>query len=224
MRQCATICLLSVLVVSAAQAASKGHVVAFGKWQSVKWNVANSDEKVVELKVRGLFVDGKLKEHTVGQPHEVTERLFVVRRAFRINDALPGEDLNTSHWQWERGGWLAVDRASGRITPVPLPLFDQFYSVASWYRDYVAYCGISEDGKKVHAVVAQLGRRKPLLRKYVGLSRPSETPDSACAAPQWERRPARVRFAIPGVDPLTYTLLTRTADTLSENNDEESSE
>jgi hypothetical protein len=213
-----------MLLVCTAQAASKGHVVAFGKWQSVKWIIGNSDEHAVELQVRGLLVDGKLKEYTVGQPHEVTERVFVVRRAFRINDALPGDGLNTSQWRWQRGGWLAVDRTSGRITTVPLPLLDQYYSGGSWYRDYVAYCGVSDDGKKVYAVVAQLGRRKPLLRKYVGVSQSSGTPDSACAVPQWERKPARVRFEIPGADSLTYALGARTTDTLLEGDGDDTSE
>jgi hypothetical protein len=33
--------------------------------------------KPSELKVRPLFVDGRLKEYTAGSQHDVTERLFV---------------------------------------------------------------------------------------------------------------------------------------------------
>ena len=44
--------------------------------------------KLLELKVRPLFVDTRLKEYTTGTPHELTDRLFVVRRAFRVNDTL----------------------------------------------------------------------------------------------------------------------------------------
>jgi hypothetical protein len=75
-----------------------------------------------------------------------------------------------------------------------LPDFDPFYSVASWYRDYVAYCGISDDGEKVFAVVAQLGRKKPIVRQDLGAAANSDTPDSECPAPAWQRNPARVTF------------------------------
>ena len=71
-------------------------------------------------------------------------------------------------WRWQRGGWLLVDRITGHVSPINLPEFDAFYSRAAWYRDYVAYCGISDDGKNLYAVVAQLGRRKPILKKTLG--------------------------------------------------------
>ncbi|HWX93992.1 MAG TPA: hypothetical protein VNY29_15295 [Terriglobales bacterium] len=45
---------------------------------------------------------------------------------------------------------------------------DPFYSTASWYRDYIAYCGVSDDGTKLFAIVAQLGRRKLILKKPLG--------------------------------------------------------
>jgi len=61
-----------------------------------------------------------------------------------------------------------VDRLTGRVSQLNLAEFDPFYSTASWYRDYIAYCGVSEDGKKLYAVVAQVGRRKPILKKDVG--------------------------------------------------------
>jgi hypothetical protein len=38
----------------------------------------------------------------------VTDRLFVVRRMFRLNDTLPTETAMTTKWTWERGGWLLV--------------------------------------------------------------------------------------------------------------------
>ena len=47
----------------------------------------------------------------------------------------------------------SVDRLTGRVSQLNLPEFDPFYSTASWYRDYIAYCGVSEDGKKLYAVV-----------------------------------------------------------------------
>ena len=85
---------------------------------SVKWPDA-SGKKLLDLKVRALYVDTRLKEYTTGTTHEMTDRLFAVRRVFRVNDALPGE--SAAHWQWQRGGWLVVDRVSGKISQLNLP-------------------------------------------------------------------------------------------------------
>jgi hypothetical protein len=146
--------------------------------------------------VRPLFVDTRLKEYTTGTPHELTDRLFVVRRVFRVNDALPTENANANapRWQWQRGGWLLVDRVTGRVSQLNLPEFDPFYSTASWYRDYIAYCGVSEDGQKLYAIVAQVGRRKAILKKDAGKPAGADDPDSECAPPAWERNPMRVTF------------------------------
>src|SRR2546427_556940 len=141
------------IAVDESAAVPKTHVIAFGKWMSVKWPDATG-KKLLDLQVRPLYVDTRLKEYTTGPTHELTDRLFAVRRAFRVNDALPEE--NTLRWQWQRGGWLLVDRLSGKVSQLSLPEFDPFYSTASWYRDYVAYCGVSDDGKKLYAVVAQV--------------------------------------------------------------------
>jgi hypothetical protein len=223
MRRYASVCLFCLLLVSLLQAASKSHVVTLGKWQTVKWFFGASDDTSIDVKVRGVFVDGKLKEYAIGPTHDVTENLFVVRRAFRVNDALPGEDVK-GQWRWERGGWLLVDRGSGRISAITLPLMDSFYSVGSWYRDYVAYCGVSEDGKKFYAVVSQLGRRKPLLRKYIGVAEFSEKPDSACLVPFWERAPTRVTFEGKGADKIVYELRTRAVDIVDVEEEEQSSD
>ena len=97
----------------------------------VQWMVGtNGDDQQVSIKVRALVVDARVREYVLGPPHEVTERLFVVRRVFRVNDALP-EDA-APKWQWQRGGWLMVDRLTGRISAVNLPEFDAVYSASSW--------------------------------------------------------------------------------------------
>jgi hypothetical protein len=187
-----TLAFIALLACSAA-AAPKVHVVTFGKWTTVQRPGATEDGKPVSCKVRALAVDGRVKEYTLGATHEVTDRLFVVQRAFRINDSLPDE--TTPHWQWQPGGWLMVDRLTGRISPLTLPEFDSLYSAASWYRDYVAFCGLAEDGKKLYAVVAQIGRRKPVLKKILsdeGL--PDSASGLACPAPPWQRTPTRVSF------------------------------
>jgi len=185
-------------------AAAKPHAVAFGKWTIVKWMIGSNEDQPIDLKIRPLLVDGHAKEYTVGPPHDITERLFVVRRVFRLNAALPADKGTQSHWRWERGGWLLVDRASTHITQINLPEFDSYSSVASWYRDYVAYCGVSDDGEKFYEIVTQLGRRKPVLKKTIVSAASLEMPDSACAAPDWQRQPTRVTFSVGGSDRTTY--------------------
>src|SRR5208283_3622401 len=102
----------------AAAAGVKVHVITFGKWTSAQWLPATSTEadKPLAMKVRALIVDGRIKEYVLGLPHEVTERLFVVRRAFRVNDSLADESV--PRWQWQRGGWLLVDRTTGRVSAI----------------------------------------------------------------------------------------------------------
>jgi len=183
-----------VLPATEAGAAAKVHAIAFGRWTSVQWFAGSGTDKPVNLKIRALVIDGRVKEYAVGAPHEVTERLFVVRRAFRVNDSLPQDPA--LRWQWERGGWLLVDRLTGHVFPINLPEFDVLYSSASWYRDYVAYCGVSDDGKKTYAMVAQISRRKPVLKKPLSEEGVAEStaPDAACPAPSWQRGPVRVSF------------------------------
>jgi len=212
----------TALLTTAAGAATKIHVIAFGKWTSVQWSPGiRVDDKPMILKIRSLMIDGRVKEYAIGAPHEVTERLFAVRRAFRVNDSLP-ED-SAPHWQWQRGGWLLVDRLTGHVTPINLPEFDAFYSAASWYRDYVAYCGVADDGKKMYAVVAQLSRRKPVLKKPLSNEGISEdaAPDSACPAPFWQRGPARVSFEPAGSAKQTFAIRGHVVDLINDAEEEE---
>ena len=180
---------------------------------SVKWPDA-SGKKLLDLKVRALYVDTRLKEYTTGTTHEMTDRVFAVRRVFRVNDALPGE--SAAHWQWQRGGWLLVDRLTGRISQLSLPEFDPFYSSASWYRDYIAYCGVSDDGKKLYSVVAQVGRRKPILKKDAGEPAGADDPDSECPPPVWERTPMRVTFQPDDDQKLVFSIRSRIVDVVND--------
>jgi hypothetical protein len=179
---------LIVTLVASAWAAPRQHSVVLGKWQAVK-TVADSGESR-DVKVRRLIVDGRVKEYTAGPDHEVTDRLFVIRRAYRVNDSLPQDPGQSSQWVWRLGGWISVDRSTGHVAQLNLPVFDPETSEASWYRDYAAYCGTSDDGEKAYLVVWQLGKRKPLLRK--------EFSGPGCSAPAWERKPARVTFTAGG--------------------------
>jgi hypothetical protein len=188
------------------QAATKPHVIVFGKWQSVKLPSEMEEKRLAEAKVRGVFVDGHLKEYTIGLPHDVTDRTFVVQRAIRMNDSLPQENVAPPRWSWQRGGWLLIDRVTGRTTLLNLAAFDSFLSSATWYRDYAAYCGLSDDGTKTYAVVFQLGRRKPLWRTTI------EAADNGCGVPVWERDPVRVTFTLAGSKRLTFSVRARTQD------------
>ena len=192
--------------------AAKPHVVSFGKVFPVKLFVGPTDERTAPMNVRPLLVDGNPKEFTTGEPHTVTDRIFVVRRAFRVNDNLPGEQGKVPRWVWQRGGWLMVDRITGRISQVNLPLFDPFYSEASWFRDYAAYCGLSDNGEKLYTIVVQLGRKKPVLRQEIGAASQGEDPDSDCAPPTWEKNPSRVTFHPKRSQPSSFIVRGRSAD------------
>ena len=209
------------MFAAVAGAASKPHVVSFGSPQPVKLYVGSLEEKSIDITVRALYVDTKLKEFTNGKAHDVTDRAFVVRRAFRINDALPGDARKSPKWIWQLGGWLLVDRSSGKITSLKLPDFDPFYSEVSWYRDYAAYCGIGNSGERVLAVVAQIGVRKALYRKELGKASPGDRPDSACPAARWDRHPPRVTFLPKTGEQFTVNVSGHVADAATEPSSEE---
>lgn len=213
--------LLALILPIHLAGATKPHIISFGKWMTIEWTPgASDDEKPMPIKVRALIIDGRVKEYVTGTPHEITERLFVVRRVFRENDSLP--DDATAKWQWQRAGWLLVDRVTGHVTPISLPEFDPLYSASSWYRDYVAYCGVSDDGKKTYAMVAQLNRRKPVLKKALaeGLA-DDAAPDSVCAAPTWQRRPMRVSFEPRSAPKQTFAIRGHIVDLVEDEEDEE---
>ena len=222
------IALLVFLIPANAIAAPKPHIVTFGKWMTVQWspNTITGDDKPLTLKIRPILVDAHVKDFSLGPAHDVTDHLFVVRRAFRVNDSLPQESTSPPHWLWQRGGWLLVDHLTGHISPINLPEFDAVYSVASWYRDYAAYCGVSEDGKKIYAIVAQLNRRKPVLKKSLnGQTIPEDaTADSVCPAPAWQRSPARVSFEPAGAPKQTFAVRGHTIDLINESEEQEEEE
>ncbi|MFY9791748.1 MAG: hypothetical protein WAJ99_11220 [Candidatus Sulfotelmatobacter sp.] len=224
------IILTNFLLTNFALAAAKPHVVTLGKWSTVQWSPGTgaADEKPVALKVRPLLIDARVKEFTVGSSHDVTDRLFVIRRAFRVNDSLPRESTVPPHWQWQRGGWLLVDRITGRISPINLPEFDAVYSDVTWYRDYAAYCGLSDDSKQIYAMVAQINRRKPIVKclieetKFLVETQQWQIPDPPCRLPDWQRSPARVTFESNPATKRTYVIRGHSVDlSSSEEGDEE---
>lgn len=191
------------------RAAVKSHVVFLGSPKNVPYSIAGDPAGALptenKLRVRPLMVDGKIKEWTSGDSHAITDRSFVVRRALRLNDSLPGE--KTEHWIWQRGPWLMVDRVKGSVNALHLPDYDPAVSDVVWFRDYAAYCGLTASGKQLYAVVAQISARKPVIAKKLSPWSPEESQPPACAGAVWERDPLRVTFQPTGAAKVSYDLV-----------------
>ncbi len=203
---------LAVCPVTAAIAERGHHAVTLGPERSVAYSRegdpagSNGDES--KLAVRPLVVDGHVTEWTTGALHEVTERSFVVRRALRINDALPGEkSAKGGDWAWQRGPWLLIDRQTGHVTQLRLPDFDSAISDVVWFRDYAAYCGVTPSGKSLYAVVAQIAVRKPRLSRKLAAFDPEHHLWPICAEPVWQRDPLRVTFQPTGAAAHSFDLV-----------------
>jgi hypothetical protein len=106
-----TLGLIVLLLIAAPDclaAAAKVHTVFVGSGKNVPYSAIGDPAGALptekQLRVRPLLVDDKVREWTTGDSHAITDRSFVVRRALRLNDALPGD--KTEHWIWQRGPWL----------------------------------------------------------------------------------------------------------------------
>ena len=216
-----SLCASSALL-SFAAAKPKVHVVGLGAVKRVsysqKGDPAGAGPEERELRVRPLIVDGKVKEWTTGEVHDVTDRSFAVRRALRLNDALPAE--KTEHWVWQRGPWLLIDRTIGHVAALHLPEFDPAVSEVAWFRDYAAYCGLNSSGKQLSAVVAQIAARKPILVKKLGAWNAGDHPNPACATAGWQRDPLRVTFRPTAAAEVSFDLVGLSA-VLVEDGDED---
>jgi hypothetical protein len=158
------------------------------------------------LKVRPLLVDGRQKEWTTGDAHDVTDRSFTVRRAMRLNDSLPGDAA--ARWNWQPGPWLMVDRTTGHVTALHLPDFDEEISEAVWYRDYAAYCGTAQTIKGgLFAIVAQLGVRRAVVSRQIGKWPQAAPAEPVCKTAAWQRAPMRVTMQQTGGEAMTYDVV-----------------
>ncbi|HEV2484858.1 MAG TPA: hypothetical protein VGT08_04935 [Terracidiphilus sp.] len=228
----ATVAMLAMasifLEIPAQAAARKGHSVVLGVVKHVAYSKAGDPAGAASgedaLKIRALLVDGVLKEWTTGDAHDVTDRSFVVRRAIRLNDALPGDKQGPGdkpgHWVWQRGPWLLVDRVSGRVTPLKLPDYDPGVSQVSWFRDYGAYCGVTASGKSLYAVVAQVAARKPALAKKLEAFNPANHAEPACGQPDWQREPLRISFHPAGKDAVSFEIVPGSAVLVEDSGDD----
>ncbi len=184
--------VLVLCSMSAFAAAPKVHTVTLGPSRRVPYVAADvsresKSDEAGTLRVRALFIDGKQRDWTVGDLHEVTDRSFVVRRALHVNDALPGE--RSGRWVWQPAGWLLVDRFTAHVTALHLPEFDAEVSDVTWYRDYAAYCGVHVTAKNsgLSANVWQIGARKPALSRVVASWPQTQRVRPVCAPAVWQR-------------------------------------
>ena len=231
---------LIVAILATAQltqgAPRKAHTVVLGAVRKAPYTKAGDPAGAAAgedtLKIRALLVDGVLKEWTTGEAHDVTDRSFVVRRAIKLNDALPGDESKAggrsnekpapaaSRWVWQRGPWLLVDRVTGHVVALKLPDYDPGVSQVSWFRDYGAYCGVAASGKSLYAVVAQVAARKAVLAKKLAAFDPQSHADPACAAAQWQREPLRITFHPGGKDAVSFDIVPGSAVLVEDSEDE----
>ena len=223
---------------TASAAPRKAHAVVLGAQRKVPYSKTGDPAGAAagedSLKIRALLVDGVLKEWTTGDAHDVTDRTFAVRRVIRLNDALPTDKPPekpasssasnraeaASHWVWQRGPWLLVDRTSGRVSALKFPDYDSGISQISWFRDYAAYCGLTASGKSLYAVVAQVAARKPVLAKKLSAFDAANQPAPACAPPEWQREPLRITFHPTGKDAMSFDIVPGSALLVEDTGDE----
>jgi hypothetical protein len=198
--------------VVASAAPAKVHTVTLGAAKKVPYTppgAAAGQAKGADapmLKVRPLMLDGRQKEWTTGDAHDVTDRSFTIRRAMRLNDSLPGDA--TARWNWQPGPWLLVDRTTGHVVALHLPDFDEEISDAVWYRDYAAYCGTAETAKGgLFAIVAQIGTRRAVVSKQIGKWPQPAPAEPVCKAAEWQRAPMRVTLQPTGGEAMTFDVV-----------------
>jgi hypothetical protein len=231
---------LGALAVCCSPIFAKTHSVVLGAVKRVPYSKAGDPAGAMagedSLKIRALLADGALKEWTTGDAHDVTDRSFVVRRAIRLNDSLPSDKAlpgdrvqpgaktqpveKESHWVWQRGPWLMVDRTTGRVTALKLPDYDPGVSQVSWFRDYAAYCGLTVSGKSLYAVVAQIAARKPVLAKKLAAFDAEDAAAPVCAAPEWQREPLKITFHPAGAQAVSYDVVPGSAVLVEDSDDE----
>jgi len=229
--------ILVILLSAAVHAAPrKAHLVVLGAVRRMPYSQAGDPAGALpgenELKIRALLVDGALKEWTTGDAHDVTDRSFVVRRAVKLNDALPSDKPGSndksnekpapaaSRWVWQRGPWLLVDRETGHVAALKLPDYDPGVSQVSWFRDYAAYCGVTSSGKSLYALVAQVAARKPVLAKKLAAFDPENHPEPVCGPAEWQREPLRITFHATGRDAVGFDVVPGSAVLVEDAGDE----
>lgn len=218
--------LLVIPITVHAAAKPRIHTVGLGTARRVPYTPAFStpdskDDDSTTLKVRPLVVDDKLKEWTVGEIHNISDRTFAVRRVLHINDALP--DDPGERWVWQPASWILVDRSTGHITALHLPDFDSAISNAVWFRDYAAYCGISSTAKSssLVAVIAEVSGRRAVAQRAIGKWPQADPAGPPCQTARWQRLPMRATLQPAGGDAITFDVIGSTSLIEEGDNDED---
>ena len=213
-----------MILASAIQghAAPRKQTVILGAARKVPYSKAGDPAGALPgedaLRIRALIVDSVVKDWTTGAAHDVTDRSFMVRRAIRLNDALP--DDKAGKWVWQRGPWVMVDRTTGRITALRLPDYDPGVSQVKWFRDYGAYCGLTSIGKSLYAAVAQVSVRRPVLAKKISAFNAAQMAAPVCDAPEWQHDPLRITFHPAGKDAVSYDFVPGSAVLIEDSGDD----
>lgn len=207
----AGLALFVVLPLHAAKRKSHNRTPRYavlGAVRTVPYSVAGDPAGALpgetSLHVRPLVVAGKIKGWTTGAVHLITPDSFAVQSAIQMNNALPGS--KRASWVWQRGSWLLVHRDGGKISLLRLPDYDPAVSRVVWFRNYAAYCGLSASGKRLYAVVEQMGVRRPVISRELSAWNASSPVTPACAPPVWQITPLAVSFAPTGDAATTYDL------------------
>jgi len=82
----------------------------------------------VSITVRPLYLDTKLKEYTAGPVHDITDRVFVIRRAYRVNDRCRRNRQRSHAGCGNVEAGSLVERNTGRIRQIKLLDFYPYYS------------------------------------------------------------------------------------------------
>ena len=70
-------------------------------------------------------------------------------------------------------------------------------------------------------MVAQLGRRKPILKKLLGEPEGDDLPDSECPAPSWQRQPTRVTFQPAATQKISFSVRGHAVDIVNDTEEDE---
>ena len=114
LRSTTLVLLALVPLVTEAANGPKVHVISYGKSLTVKLLGRGRKQNSADESARAIC-----RCQTEGIRDRDSPRdngsLFVVRRAYRLNNSLPTDESKAPNWVWERGGWLMVDRLTGRF-------------------------------------------------------------------------------------------------------------
>ena len=108
---------------------------------------------------------GGIKEYVVGSAHEVTDRLFVVRRAFRINDALPEDPCRAGSGSVEDGCWWIALRGESLLQACRSLILIFRRPAGTGIMRHIA--GSETTERKPMRSLRNLSRRKPVLKKLL---------------------------------------------------------